>query len=332
MYKPLYVFLRFFGIYNLLYRLKITHDFKEWVTTFDPDIIYSQLSTLELIRFVTEIHEQFNKPVALHIMDDWPNAIHAPELFFSYWNKVIDREFRKLLDKSSILMSICDSMSEEYKIRYNKEFIPFHNPIDIGNWLPFSKNDWTLKNKFTILYAGRIGRGIKNSIHDLSRAVNNFSKGNDNIVFEILTNNFAEIEKLVELNNHVKWLKPIEYTELPRKFSSADLLILPEDFDSASIEFLKYSIQTKVPEYMISGTPIMVYADKRTALAKYAIKDGWAYLVAENNEALLTRALEEIYSNITLRKKLAEIAKNVAVKNEDGKIVRENFRKKLLLN
>ena len=83
---------------------------------------------------------------------------------------------------------------------------------------------------------------------------------------------------------------------------------------------------------MISGTPIMVYADKRTALAKYAIKDGWAYLVAENNEALLTRALEEIYSNITLRKKLAEIAKNVAVKNEDGKIVRENFRKKLLLN
>ena len=167
---------------------------------------------------------------------------------------------------------------------------------------------------------------------DLSRAVNNFSRKNDNIVFEILTNNFSEIEKLVELNNHVKWLKPIEYTELPKKFSNVDLLILPEDFDSASIEFLKYSIQTKVPEYMISGTPILVYADKRTALAKYAIRDGWAYLVSDNNEMLLTQALEELHSNLSLRKELAHKARLVAIQNEDAKVVRENFRKKLLLN
>jgi glycosyltransferase involved in cell wall biosynthesis len=332
MYKYLSAFLRYFGIYNILYKLKITPEFKEWVAAYNPDVIYSQLSTLELIRFVAELHEHFNKPLALHIMDDWPNAIHKPELFFSYWKKVIEGEFRKLLDKSSVLMSICESMSEEYKIRYNKEFIPFHNPIEIGDWLPYSKNDWKLRDRFTILYAGRIGRGIKSSIFDLSRAVNNFSRKNDKIVFEILTNNFSEIEKLVELNNHVKWLKPIEYTELPKKFSNVDLLILPEDFDSASIEFLKYSIQTKVPEYMISGTPILVYADKRTALAKYAIRDGWAYLVSDNNEMLLTQALEELHSNLSLRKELAHKARLVAIQNEDAKVVRENFRKKLLLN
>jgi glycosyltransferase involved in cell wall biosynthesis len=331
MYKPISALLRYLGIYNVLYKLKITQDFKEWVTAFNPDIIYSQLSTLELIRFVTELHEQFNKPIALHIMDDWPNAIHKPELFFSYWNKIIDKEFRKLLDKSSVLMSICDSMSEEYKIRYDKDFIPFHNPIEIDNWLPFSKKDWRVKDKFTILYAGRIGRGIKNSIFDLSRAVNSFSKKNDNIVFEILTNNFSEIEKLVEFNNHVKWLKPIEYEELPKKFSSVDLLILPEDFDAASIEFLKYSIQTKVPEYMISGTPILVFADKRTALAKYAINEGWAYIVSENDETILALALEELYSNLDLRKRLAERARIVAIQNENANLIRENFRKKLYL-
>lgn len=332
MYKYLSVLLRHMGIFNLLYRLKITPEFSGWVTAFDPDIIYSQLSTLELIRFVTLMHEQFRKPIVLHIMDDWPNAIHEPELFFSYWNRVIDREFRILMDKSSVLMSICESMSEEYKIRYNKEFIPFHNPIQIGKWLPFAKNDWTIKDKFTILYAGRIGRGIKNSIYDISRAVNNFSKKNDKILFEILTNNFSEIEKIVELNKHVKWLKPIEYSELPKKFSSVDLLILPEDFDPDSIEFLKYSIQTKVPEYMISGTPIMVYADKRTALAKYAMAEGWAYLVSEHNEILLTRALEELYNDLPLRKRLAERARKVAIQNEDAETVRENFRGKLLLN
>jgi glycosyltransferase involved in cell wall biosynthesis len=223
-------------------------------------------------------------------------------------------------------------MSEEYKIRFNKEFIPFHNPIEIGNWLPYSKTDWNVKDKFTILYAGRIGRGIKKSLIDLAIVVNDFSKTNDKIVFEILTNNFSEIKKLVKLNNHVKWLKPIEYSELPRKFSNADLLILPEDFDSASIEFLKYSIQTKVPEYMISGTPILVFADKRTALAKYAIRDSWAYVVTNNNKMLLMQAIEELYSNLLLRKELAERARKIAIQNEDAKIVRENFRKSLKLN
>jgi glycosyltransferase involved in cell wall biosynthesis len=331
-YKHLSVVLKFLGIYNVLYKLKITPEFKEWVTAFNPDIIYSQLSTLELIRFVSEIHKLLDKPVALHIMDDWPSIINTPGLLFSYWKKVIDREFRELLDKSSVLMSICESMSEEYKIRYNKEFIPFHNPIEIGNWLPYSKTDWKLKDKFTILYAGRIGRGIKKSIFEIAKAVNNLSSTNNNIVFEIQTRNFFDIKKLIKLNNHIKWVMPIEYTELPKKFSNIDLLILPEDFDSASIEFLKYSIQTKVSEYMISGTPILVYADKRTALAKYAIKDGWAYVVTNNNEMILTQALEELYSNLSLRKELAERARKIAIQNEDANLIRENFRKKLLLN
>jgi glycosyltransferase involved in cell wall biosynthesis len=331
-YKFLAELLRFLGIYNMLYKLDITPDFKEWIREFNPDIIYSQLSTLELIRFVSEVHELSNKPLVIHIMDDWPNAINKPELLISYWKKIIDKEFRILLDKSAVLMSICDSMSKEYKIRYDKDFIPFHNPIIIDDWLPFAKTDWEIKGKFTILYAGRIGRGIKESIFDIGRAVKNFSLKNDNIVFEILTNNYDEIEKLVNSNDHVKYLKPLEYSALPKKFSSVDLLILPEDFDSASIEFLKYSIQTKVPEYMISGTPIMVYADERTALARYAIKEKWAYLVSENDEDLLTQALFEIYSNHSLRVELARIARKVAIQNEDAKVIRENFRKKLLLN
>ena len=82
---------------------------------------------------------------------------------------------------------------------------------------------------------------------------------------------------------------------------------------------------------MISGTPILVYADKRTALAKYAIRDGWAYLVSDNDEALLTQALEELYSNLSLRKELAGRAKKVAIQNEDAILIRENFREKLLL-
>jgi hypothetical protein len=47
---------------------------------------------------------------------------------------------------------------------------------------------------------------------------------------------------------------------------------------------------------------------------------------------ILTQALEELYSNLSLRKELAERARKIAIQNEDANLIRENFRKKLLLN
>ncbi|HVA98634.1 MAG TPA: group 1 glycosyl transferase, partial [Bacteroidia bacterium] len=111
-----------------------------------------------------------------------------------------------------------------------------------------------------------------------------------------------------------------------------DLLFLPLDFDNAGIIFSQFSMPTKVSEYMISGTPIFVFADKQTALAKYALKDNWAYVVSVNKKEALIKGLFELYSNSTLRKTLSEKAKEMAIQNEDADIVKENFRKSFILN
>jgi hypothetical protein len=55
-------------------------------------------------------------------------------------------------------------------------------------------------------------------------------------------------------------------------------------------------------------------------------------VVTDNNEMVLMQAIEELYSNVALRKELAERARKIAIQNEDAMIVRENFRKNLLLN
>jgi glycosyltransferase involved in cell wall biosynthesis len=292
-------------------------------------VIYSQLSTLELIRFVSEVQLATNKPLVIHIMDDWPSKISQPGIFYHYWKRRINKEFRNLLNKSSALMSICEAMSEEYKERYGKDFIPFHNPIEIDNWLPFARTQWNLEKTFTILYAGRVGRGIMNSIVQMGIVVNNLHKSGVNVAFEIQSPDNDKLANLLEANDCIKFVNPIAYSELPKKFSSADLLFLPEDFDSDSVEFLKFSIQTKVAEYMISGTPILVFANKKTALAKYALQDDWALAVTENKRSTLTTALNELINNRELRRQLSAKAKEIAIKNEDAAVVRTNFRKVL---
>ncbi len=328
-YKILFALLNFTGLYNIFYKLKITAAFDKWITEYQPDIIYTQLASLELIRFVNDLHIKTRKPIAIHIMDDWPLTINKPGIFYKYWQSVIDKEFRKLIDKSVILMSICDAMSDEYKLRYNKNFIPFHNPIDINYWKPTEVKEYGVKEKFTILYAGRIGSGICTSIVDVAKAVTEIAIINKNIIFEIQTPDIEQLSKLVAFNDNVKWMKPIEYTDLPAKFSSADVLLLPQDFDEESIKFLKYSFPTKVSEYMISGTPILVYGNPQTAVTQYAAKEKWAYVVAEKNKTTLIKAINDLYINAALRKQFASTAQKIAAEKEDSTLIREEFRKYL---
>src|SRR4029079_10648542 len=50
----------------------------------------------------------------------------------------------------------------------------------------------------------------------------------------------------------------VPYSELPKVFAEADFLYLPYDFSKESITFIKYSMPTKAPEYMMSGTPVII--------------------------------------------------------------------------
>ena len=329
-YNIILALLNFFGVYNWFYKLKVTDEFKSWLKVYNPDVIYTQLASLELIRFVSDVKKHLNKPVAIHMMDDWPLTINKPGLFYAYWQNVIDNEFRKLLSKTEIFLSISDAMAEEYEKRYSKSSLPFHNPIDINFWKPHTAKKYAMAENFCISYAGRIGFGIANSIADIAAAVNEISKTNKKILFEIQTGDKEALKKLVTLNNFIKWVPPVAYNQLPDKFSKADLLLLPQDFDEKSVKFLKYSFPTKVSEYMISGSPILVYGDKQTGLTKYALKENWAYVVTKSKTIHLVNAINEMIDNETLRITLAKKAQNIALQFEDATIVRDNFRKTLL--
>ncbi len=331
-YTALAAALHFFGLYNIVYKLKITPAFKKWLADYNPDIIYTQLASVELIRFTDELYTLTGKPIAVHIMDDWPLTINKPGIFYNYWQNVIDKEFRALLKKSAIKMSISNAMGDEYKKRYGHDFVPFHNPIDINFWKPKEAKTYTQNEIFTILYAGRIGFGIESSLADIAAAVNEVVREYKNIIFEIQTADAEALHKAVTLTQNVKWVQPTAYTALPAKFSSADLLLLPQDFDEKSVRFLRYSFPTKVSEYMISGTTVLVYGDASTGLTKYALNEKWAYVVTENNKTALVKAIKELYTNTALRKDLAQRAQQIAEDRENAVTVREEFRQNFILN
>jgi glycosyltransferase involved in cell wall biosynthesis len=319
-----YPFLHLTGLYHSFSKINLSPNFCNWLDDFNPDIIYAQGQDRSRVLLSLLVQSYLKKPMVYHVMDDWPSLIKNKGWFKRYWYKKIDRDFRNLLNNSCLLMGISDSMAEEYKIRYNKDFITFHNPVQIEFWKGFQRNSYDISDNPTILYAGRIGLGIDLSLEQIAKSIDLLNeRHNLSLKFNLQVPEAPEWRtkyKCVDVCNFVP------YNDLPRKFAEADFLILPYDFSKHSIRYIQYSMPTKAPEYMISGTPIIVYSPKSTAIVKYAEKYQWAQVVTENNIESLSKAIMALITNKDLRTKIASNAKKIAEEKHNSFIVSRNFK------
>jgi glycosyltransferase involved in cell wall biosynthesis len=315
------------GINEIKIKESVSENFIKWIKEFNPDVIYTLLGTLNSIRFISDIKKCVNIPIAVHFMDDWPKR---KRLFNNYWEKKIYKELSELLKNTSYYFTICESMGEEYNHRYGFQFKAFHNPIILEKWERFSKKDWKIENNLKIIYAGKINDDNKNSINDMCHAVNNLNSENIMVDFEIYIpqDNKKLLKNISELKG-VKIFPSVNHNEMPLLLSRADILFLPLDFTNKCVNYTRFSMPSKTPEYMISGVPVLVYCSHDSALNKYAKSKDWAYVISERSVKKIKDGILKLYQDENLRKYYGSGAYNIAKSEHGQKYVREKFRNAL---
>lgn len=315
---------KYFRIINSIVKIDLSTDLCEWLRDYNPDIIYAQAVNREGIKFISDIHSLLKKPLVFHMMDDWPAVVDDKGILKSKEYRKNDVVFRNFLSKPSALMSISNEMSLEYKNRYGKDFIAFHNPIDTRVWGKYRKKTYALTDSPTILYAGRTGPGIDESLLLIAKAIQKVNHRLQLSVKLVLQSKekpaWSSRYECIEHKNYVP------YHELPKVFSGADFLILPYDFSPETIQFISFSMPTKATEYMISGTPIIIFAPKETAIVKYASRHKWAKVITDNDVDSVSGAIEQLILNIKDRKEIAQNALRIAEENHASLKVQAHFR------
>jgi len=325
--KYLNPFLTFTGLKQFITKTSLSPKFKKWLDEYAPDVIYVQCSSRESILFCTEVIRYLKTPSVFHMMDDWPMLIGVKGFFSTYWKNKIDKEFKTLLNLVDTHLSICDYMAQEYKKRYGISFSTFHNPIDLNFWQKGQKKNYELNNTPKLMYAGRIGLGIDNSLKTIAEAVIKVNT-------ELQMNIQFVIQSLAPpswINNYPVTVHKefVPYSQLPEEFGWPDFLILPYDFSPESLAYIKYSMPTKASEYMASGTPIIIYAPQETALVDYAQHSKWATIVSDQDEDQLVAGLKKMIIDEKYRRNLSETAKEVALKRHDIRVVSKDFERML---
>lgn len=313
----------------LFFKIKPSKEFLQWVTEIKPDIIYTQLGHLEFIEFTRLLKLKIDTPLVVHIMDDWIEN-SATGIFKNFWQSKIKLSFLNLSNQIDLLMCISDEMSAEYQIKYKKEVISFHNPVDFNLFSnqckPFSFNKEI--DKFLICYTGRVGFSNENSILRMSDAIEILNKMGYNISFRIYTRDYLLIRKIIK-SQFTEVLEPVNHEKIAQVFAQSHLLFLPLDFDTDSLKFTRLSFPSKASEYMVSKRPILLNAHKSLAITKHAIKFNWATIVDNDRLQCLVDSVEMIFNNYSSTEHLVENAYLFAEKNFNINTVASRFSKTL---
>ena len=164
----------------------------------------------------------------------------------------------------------------------------------------------------------------RNSLMMLIKAIDQLKKKNSRVELHIYSPNIEDLK--IGLMEGVKPYQAVNHKKIPSLLQQYDLVYLPLDFDKKSIDYSRFSMPTKISEYMISGLPILINAPQDTAVYQYAEKNQIAFLCKNNTIKNLSGLLLEIKTDTNQRETYGQTARNLAMKDFDIYKVRDNFR------
>ena len=325
--------------YNFIYKMKyflfgdalpnrgiLSKELIYFIDNYKPDIIYTIIGTSYIMDIVNKVSQLYKIPITIHIMDDWINANYNKGLLFFIEKYRIKNKFKALIQKSKNLIAISEEMKLHYEKIYNKKFYVFQNTVDIDN---FKREISNLNIIPKIIYFGSIFKYSQSeSLKSICKAILNLNNNHFHVNLEIYTNKHHSYllsdyfnTKYITFHNLIT--NDYEYFNT---LNSANILVLPTNFDSNSIKHIGLSMPTKLPSYLISGTPILIIGSTQTAQVNYADKYKFAHIVNEDSIQKIMCSIKLLITNTEYSTNLVKNAYKTATRNHDQKIVRNEFQ------
>ncbi|MDP3306606.1 MAG: hypothetical protein Q8S15_11070 [Erysipelotrichaceae bacterium] len=289
----------FRGLLDMSYA-KLNKEIMNKIKLFEPDLIYTCGSTIRIHKIVNMISKKLEIPIILHLMDDWPETIYTSSFLSSFAKSKIMKELfiTNLLSKQNFAIS--NALCKKYEEKYKKTYIALMNPAKYIVSNPIVSDNRTVE----FIYAGSLSLNRWKSLLEIAKGIYELNLQGKHACFKLYIPtswNTREINEIfgqfnVEINNYVS------NSEVNEVYSKADVLVHVESFDETFRKFTKYSLSTKIPEYMGAGKPILAYVPAELYGGCF-ISENKAGLVANNLDELnlcLTQMIDDKLKRLIL--------------------------------
>ncbi len=308
---------------------RLSPQLESWIAEFRPEMIYTILGGIGMMELIERIQQRFAIPLVVHFMDDWQTAIYRCGLLSPLQRRRMLAIIGRLVATARGRLGICDAMCTEYAPRFGQPFLAFQNTIDVARWAPLAERYCEIHSPIRVVYAGSIlGFAQADSLAECCAAIAVLQDGGMQIELDI----YSPPAQTVPLRDRLVRSDAIRLHDVIgddetyfSRLAGADILLLPVNFDEHSKRYIRLSMPTKVPSYLVSGTPVLVYGPPGVAQVEYARTAGWGFVVDGRGVKALADAIGRLATDRALRHRLSAAAQRV-VMNHDATRVRSAFR------
>ena len=299
-----------------------------WIEAAKPDVIYTILGSIEMMEMVETIRVKCGLPVVVHLMDDWRRERERYGLLSPWRRRRLNCLFDAAMRTARGHLAICDAMAKAYGDEYGVKFEAIQNVIDTDAWLALAPSGMASATPARLLYAGSLYRDVQlTSLLDIALAVSRLRAAGMAISLDIMCPDFmmAPLREQFHDCDGTRIVAQVAREHYFETIRAADVLLLPVNFAPSAIRMVRYSMPTKVPEYLVSGVPVLLYGPDGIAQIDYATDAGWGHVVARRDEAALDTGIRRIVEDRALRQGLVARARSVAASRHDSAKVRDAF-------
>jgi glycosyltransferase involved in cell wall biosynthesis len=277
------------------------------IDEFKPDIIYTLGSSIFPLEISLYFSKRYSIPIVLHHMDNWRETAYIDSFLLKPCRNKLLKNINNVESVMECGMAISDEMAEYYSELSNNKYVSLMNTVPKLHINGQTKNE----DEIHLVYAGGLHLNRWKALLEFEKVINKFNK-EDKLVKLIIFTKQEDRQKYEHIfdKSLTKFYNYLPHNEVHRIYEMANILIHVESFDNELIKFTKYSLSTKIPEYMSSGRPIICYAPSELAVYKYIEKNTCGISVSSNEE--LYNGLELLLGNFELRKKMGENGKAVS--------------------
>lgn len=318
-------FLQWLDMYETRLSVSLSPEFENWIDRIKPYAIYTSIGDIAMARFILEFHERYpGIKIIVHGFDDWLSPTYKiikPKTH----RALAESLFRQILSVATGRFTSSRKMADEYRLKYGYDFICFPNPVKIIDMAyNLGKND--IPN---IVFTGKVGWHNNKAIKEMMAAVESLSAGGTNIRFDIYTDSSKSrlCSFLGEIPDTTVIHEPVPNQKIPGILAQSHILYLPINIDQQTAMFTKYSMSTKMGEYLSSGVPVIYYGPKDIAMTEFLQEGECAYMVLQKGGD----GLKTIITNILASRDQDKIDKGIEIANNyfNIEIVSHDFAEKL---
>lgn len=275
--------------------------------TLGTDVVFAVFPHETYVVAAFLVARQMGLPFYVHMHDLWsenqPSGT-ASARFAAIWEPVILREARRVL-------CMTEAMQEHYAKKYGIKTYLLPHSIPEKDYRKAPAEPYAPQMpKPTALFVGAVSPEMNLDALKVLAAASELLP----VEYELLFCTSFDLAMLQDFGVHSSRLRAtyVSRAEVQRLESAAHVLVAVLSHKNCSPHEVQTVFSTKLLEYLVAGRPIVVFAPPGSYHAESARKNGWGYVVNEDNPAALAAALIMVASDEKLAARLVAGARREA--------------------